>query len=121
MNTIPHEPARVPPPVKRRPAFSPMVLSALVYPGAGQFMQRRWVAGAVVSTLFTLPSVWFFVEVFGVLKAYYEFAFNFGGATGQAPSVGSIVMPFSLSALVYVAGLVDTAIASYRQRIGAKN
>ncbi len=112
-------PPIVPPETRRRPLpFSPMVLSALVYPGAGQFMQRRWVAGSLVAGLFTVPAVWFFIEVFGVLKAYYAFAFDFGGATGQAPCAGSIVVPFVISTLIYVAGLVDTAVASYRQNVG---
>jgi hypothetical protein len=91
-----------------------MVLSALVYPGAGQFMQRRWVAGAGFAAAFTVPLVWFVVKVFAVLKAYYEFAFNFSGATGQAPCASAIILPFGISVAVYVACLVDVAIAAYR-------
>lgn len=114
-----------PPPVPRssgdtrRPPVSPMLLSALVCPGAGQLMQRRWVAGAAFIMVFSAAFVWFAVKVLAVLKAYYAFAFNFGGATGEAPGAGDIALPLAVCAVVYLAGLVDTAWASYRMRIAA--
>lgn len=116
MNAVPPPPMPTKDLGRTSSAFSPMVLSALVYPGAGQLMQRRWMAGLLVAGLFTVPAVWFFVEVFGVLKAYYDFAFNFSGATGKAPAAGSIILPFILSTLIYVGGLVDTAVAMNRQK-----
>lgn len=91
-----------------------MVLSALVYPGAGQLVQRRWVAGGGFVVAFSVPLVWFVVKVFAVLKAYYEFAFNFRGATGEAPGAAAIILPFALSVAVYIACLVDVAVAAYR-------
>ena len=111
--------AAVPPPlnsVKRGPGrtISPMLLSAVVYPGAGQLMQRRWVAGVCMAAVFSVFFGWMVVEVYAVLKAYYAFMTDFKGATGEAPGAASIILPFILSTAVYVAGLVDTSIAEYR-------
>lgn len=110
-----------PPPVPsrtgdvRRLAVSPMLLSALVCPGAGQLMQRRWVAGGAFIIVFSVLFVWFAVKVLAVLKAYYDFAFNFSGANGVAPGVGEIALPLAACAGVYVAGLIDTALATFRK------
>lgn len=97
-----------------------MLLSALVYPGAGQLMQRRWMAGAGFALVFTLPIAWFIVEVVRVLGAYYAFMIDFKGATGEAPGGMAILVPFLLSLAIYLAGLVDTALADYHQRIKSR-
>jgi hypothetical protein len=97
-----------------------MLLSALVYPGAGQLMQKRWGVGAGFALVFTVPMVRFVVEVFRVLSAYYSFLVDFKGATGIAPGAAAIVMPFFLSLFIYIAGLVDTAVADYRIRMKSR-
>lgn len=108
-------PVRVPsPPPARRPVLTPLVLSALVCPGAGQFMQRRWISGAFFVSTFTAAFVWFAARVLMTLKAYYEFAFNFAGASGQAPGIVGIVVPFGVCLVLYVAGLIDTALGNRR-------
>lgn len=93
---------------------SALLLSVAVYPGAGQFIQQRWLAGALYATLYTAAFGWFLVKAWGVVKAYYEFAFDFNHATGVAPEWRELVVPFLLSVLVYLAGVVDTGIAAYR-------
>jgi hypothetical protein len=114
-----------PPPVPRspegvrKPPVSPMLLSALVCPGAGQLMQRRWVVGGAFMLVFMAGFLWFTMKVLAVLKAYYEFAVNFKGATGEAPGAGEIALPLAICAVVYLAGLIDTALASSRMRVAA--
>ena len=116
-------PSLQPPPINAgtvpKSSVSPMLLSAVVYPGTGQLMQRRWAVGAGIAFTFSVAFVWFIIEIIAVLQAYYQFSVDFKGATGQAPGAGAILLPFTISMLIYVAGLVDTAVASYRQRIAA--
>jgi len=94
--------------------LSPMTLSALVYPGAGQLMQRRWGAGIFFIVASTVVGLWLFVTVFVVLKAYYGLAFAPMNAPVEVPGLAALVIPFSIWLVIYVAGIVDTAIGSYR-------
>jgi len=96
--------------------MTPLVLSALVCPGAGQFLQRRWVSAVVFTIAFALAFVWFAVNFLVTLKAYYEFATDFSGASGKSPGVAGIGLPFLVCLLLYLAGLVDTAIGNRRPR-----
>ncbi len=83
-------------------------------------MQKRWGVGVGFALAFTVPLVWFVIEVFRVLSAYYAFMVDFKGATGVAPGATAIVVPFLLSLALYVAGLVDTALAAYRIRMKSR-
>lgn len=112
----------VPPPVieKGRPGYpliSPMALSALVYPGAGQLIQRRWAAGIFFIVTSSVAVAWLVWSVFSVLKAYYGLAFAPINAPAEAPSLASLIIPFVVWLVIYVAGIIDTAMASYRQQV----
>jgi hypothetical protein len=112
----PHEPtptpARIAPPKSR--TATPLLLSVAVYPGAGQLLQRRWVAGAAYATAYTLAFGGFLVKAWDVVKAYYAFALDFDHAPGVAPGWRELLLPFLLSVAVYLAGVADTAVAAYR-------
>lgn len=101
----------------RKSLLSPMVLSALVYPGAGQLMQRRWLAGVFYMVVSTVVMVWLVIAVFAVLKVYYGMAFEPMNVPVEAPGIAPLIIPFVVWVAIYVAGLIDTAIASYRQRV----
>lgn len=109
---------RQPPPIpqgrQRSTPWSPVLLSALVYPGTGQCAQRRWTAATVFGVSFTLTLGWFVARLVQIMTAYYELAFRFDTATGAAPSARALMWPFALSLLVYVACLVDAAIGARR-------
>lgn len=113
MSVISHPP-RVPPPLAGHFPVSPLLMSSLVYPGTGQLVQRRWGAGLFFMLLFSVPFACFMMRIVAVLRAYYDFAFNFQGATGVAPSAGAVLVPFVLSVVAYLAGVVDTALAQNR-------
>lgn len=111
-----------PPPLPGTPpsgkvALSPMVLSALVYPGAGQLLQRRWVAGIFYMVLTTLVTIWLVSMVYVVLKAYYGLAFDPMNAPAEVPGVKALIIPFVVWVAIYFAGIIDTAVAMYRQRV----
>ncbi len=107
-----------PPPVplamRRRPALSPVAVSALVYPGAGQLMQRRWWAASLFGVTFTASAGWLVVRVLRVLTAYYEFAFDFASAAGTTVSPRQLAVPFGLGMAVYLLNVLDAAFAQRR-------
>jgi hypothetical protein len=97
-----------------------LLLTALVYPGIGELAQRRWVAGTAVIVAFTVSAGWFLVQAGRATAAYYQMAFDFNAAPEcVAVRPRDIVMPFVVALGVYVAAVVDTAIADLRARHGA--
>jgi hypothetical protein len=97
------------------PSRMPILMSAFGYPGAGQFMQKRWLAAAVYGLAFTACLVFFAVHVFRILSAYYAFLADFGGTTTPPPlPLKGILVSFAIAILFYVAALVD-AYAGYRR------
>lgn len=110
----------MPPPLdpdaKRRGSLSPVLMSALVYPGAGQLMQRRWWAAGALGLAFTGALGWFVARTLEVLRDYYDFAFHFETATTTAPDPWQVAVPFAVSLALYVVTLVDAAVATSRGR-----
>jgi len=102
-----------------RPTRLPLFLSALVFPGAGQFAQRRWVAGALCATLFTASFAAVVVQVVRLLLANLSAASAFLSGAANRPfaslRMGAVLLPLSAGILVYLAGLVDVWLA-YRRR-----
>lgn len=91
--------------------MGPVFLSALVYPGVGQLVQRRWVAGVGYALLFSGAFGWLLWRFFGVIKLLYTTA-DFSKGVGDAPSLGAIGWPFIVSMLVWLANLIDTALGN---------
>jgi hypothetical protein len=104
-----------PPPSDRPPSRTPVMMSALGYPGAGQFMQKRWLAGLLYGLAFTAGFVAFAVYMFRIIAAFYSLGLDFENAAPPAhlPVRGAV---FSLAAAlaVYAAALADT-YAAYRR------
>ena len=79
-------------------------------------MQRRWLAGGIALAAFTATVGWFFVRTVKVLIAYYSLAFDFAGAPESHARPRDNAVPFVVALAVYVACLVDTAVADVRLR-----
>ena len=105
-------PQPMPPPLQRKPMLSPMLMSALVYPGTGQLVQRRWWSGGLFILTFSASFVWFIVCILKVMEAYYDFAFHPMTATGQAPSAAAMMTPFVITLAIYIVNVVDTALGN---------
>ncbi|MDA0578638.1 MAG: hypothetical protein O3B24_11130 [Verrucomicrobia bacterium] len=95
------------------PSRLPIILSALVYPGAGQFAQKRWIAGAWWSLVFSGAGVWFAVELGRILIAYYgQMVQDF--PTTDPPGFVRMLLAFGAALLCYTASLIDTFLAHAR-------
>ena len=93
----------------RKTSKTAMYLSALVYPGAGELLQRRWLAAALIIVAFTASSAVFFWRSIRLLMAYYSFALDFLHAEPTPVHIRALAVPFAVSMAVYIVGLVDTA------------
>jgi hypothetical protein len=97
----------------------PIFLSAVVYPGAGQIAQRRWAAGLIYLSSFTVFFVIMFINVLGplfkTLRAVLSFADGGANETMSGISPLGVLVPFGLSMLIYVANLLDVTRAARRR------
>jgi hypothetical protein len=89
----------------------PMLLSAFVCPGAGQFMQRRWVAGSIFATGFLVGFFWLMVLALGIIINFYRMGFDIGYEPGT-PNVVGMLPPFLIAMSFYIASLFDVLAAN---------
>lgn len=94
--------------------MGPVLLSAVVFPGVGQCVQRRWLAAGFHAIAFGVAFGWLLARVFAILKMYYSLAFDFQNAVVEPPSLKLMLVPLLASLVLYVANLVDVAIAGRR-------
>lgn len=100
----------------------PVMLSAFVYPGAGQFVQKRWAAGAAWSLSFTAAFVAFagsvIVPMVRNLKVALDWASDGGGGAFAGISPLMVGTTFVVALLVYILNLADVTRAHRRQTRG---
>lgn len=107
---MPPTPPPAPVPAPTRLAI---VLSALVYPGAGQGVQRRWLAAAVYGLLFSIAMLWFAVELVRIFMAYMATAI-FDKPAPTAPTLPRFLASLAGMVVAYSASLLDTIAAHQR-------
>lgn len=96
-----------------RPSRAPVFLSAFVFPGAGQLVQRRWAAAVFFGAGFIVTFIIFVVYMARIIGSYYAIAF--ADDAGRPPDVPltQARVTFALAMMVYAAGVID-AHRAYR-------
>lgn len=97
-----------------------LYLSALVYPGAGQLLQKRRLPGMFYVLAFSASFVVLAVSIFKPLFANLQIAMTLAD-TGRAAefqriSFGTVLGWLTVSVLIYLASLLDTYLAYRRQK-----
>lgn len=97
---------------------TPIFLSALVYPGSGQFLQRRWLAGLFYSVVFTIFFCLLLSAVLKPLMGTLDAAFSWAARQENRPfqtiSVPRVIVLFAGLVLLYVANVTDVIRAARR-------
>lgn len=100
-------------------------LSAVVFPGAGQFAQKRWIAGGFYATIFSASAVALLVTIFVPLVWNLRALIELGGTDKllvlRPAPYAKIFTWFGLLLVVYAAGLLDTVIYRRRQHTETKH
>ena len=91
----------------------PILLSAFICPGVGQFVQRRWIAGVLFSITFAAAFVVFMGVAGSLIISYYRMGFEF---ETYEPDIhpGRLLPSFIVAIAIYVINLVDVASAHFR-------
>ena len=94
-------------------------LSCAVCPGAGHFVQRRWIIGALFLAAFTACLVMMLLAVVVPLMMNLRIALDFAekgrSAIFRTISLVKVLTWFGLTVLVYLAALVDIIAYARRQ------
>lgn len=111
-------PPKLSPPPKPASLQMALLLSALGWPGAGQALQKRWLAAAVYALGFTAAFLWLMLLFFRFMVQYYGLAFGAEPADDGIRPAGPW-LPFALAFLLsfglYLANLADVALAHWRR------
>ena len=90
-----------------------MLLSAVVCPGAGQFMQRRWRAGLVYATGFLVGFIWLMAAAGKIIISYYRMAFD-SQYEPATPNLPAMLPPLAIALAFYLVNLFDILLAQLR-------
>lgn len=91
----------------------PILLSAFICPGAGQLVQRRWIAGALFSITFAAAFVIFMVVAGSLIVSYYRMGFEF--ETYEPDIHPDRLLPaFMVATVIYLINLLDVTSAHFR-------
>lgn len=108
------------PPPLRPPDRLPILYSAFVYPGAGQFLQKRPFAGwayAVCATvflvLFAAVLAQYFREVVAAVRAMLEGTY---APAQDEPHVRQLLMPGALLLAIHLANVFDVWVSYLKQK-----
>lgn len=92
-------------------SWNPVILSVVVYPGIGQWMQRRYPASLLFGSTFTIMAA---VFVFIFLRYLREVIPLFQQALAgelltpaELPALLTIIKPFGILMFIYLANVVD--------------
>ena len=85
--------------------WSPLLMSALAYPGAGQFMQKRKFWGLVYAIAFTLFTAIFLALLMPPLWRMIDSAF--AGRKADPIPWPAVLRPLAVATAVYIANIYD--------------
>ena len=101
------------------PSRLPIYLSALLIPGAGQFLQRRWFPALLFSVTFLCCFAFLVLEVARFVIGFLQS--TLASMEGQPNQryfnlcPGTVLLPLGLSLVIYIISLCDTYLAYLRE------
>ena len=100
-------------PGRREPdgSWNPVIMSVVVFPGIGQWMQKRHVSGSIYATIFGLMGTLFTMVLYTYMKNLIPlFQQALRGELmepAEIPPLKTLIQPFALVLFIYIANVVD--------------
>lgn len=89
------------------------MMSALVCPGIGQFMQGRKAAGSLFLLLILAPFTAVMVFFIRIMISFYRLGFDMNSDPGDIKhQAAGLALSFGTAIAVYIIGIIDTVRAS---------
>lgn len=92
-------------------SWNPVIMSVVVYPGIGQWMQKRHVSGSVYAIIFTLMAILFAMVFHAYIKTVIPVIHQ--ALLGEQvdittlPPLKILIQPFAIVVFIYFANVVD--------------
>ncbi|MDF7799867.1 hypothetical protein P4C99_10345 [Pontiellaceae bacterium B1224] len=100
---------------KKLSARIPIYLSAFGFPGLGQFMQKRWLAGLLFTTIFLVGFFWIIIIAVHNIIELYSMAFSSDLSYEPMPiPLTAFVEPLIIVAISYFISLFDVFLAQQK-------
>ncbi|MFO7820681.1 MAG: hypothetical protein R6V56_01270 [Lentisphaeria bacterium] len=98
-----------------------VMLSALAFPGIGQFVQKRLIAGAVYAGLFAVAVGVFAFYATRILIIFYRLGMDFSTYEVPALYLPRMLLSFAAAFAVYVINIIDVVTKSPDKSQSQKN
>jgi hypothetical protein len=97
----------------KAPSRIPVLLSAIICPGSGQLVQKRWVAGTIFMVGFLCSFFWLLTIALQIIADYYRMGFDFNYEPAP-PDTTALLPPLLIALAFYLANLFDVLAAQLR-------
>ncbi|MDF7807256.1 hypothetical protein P4E94_07400 [Pontiellaceae bacterium B12219] len=93
----------------------PIYLSAFGFPGLGQFVQKRWLAGILFTTTFMIGFIWILILAIRNIIELYSMAFSSDLLYEPTPfPLTAFIEPLLIAFIAYLVSLFDVFLAQQR-------
>jgi TM2 domain-containing membrane protein YozV len=90
-------------------------LSALIFPGVGQFVQGRVLMGVLYAAGFTVCVIMFAADAVRIITSFYRLGFEFNTYNVPHLPIIGMLTSFACGILVYTANVLDAFLAAKRR------
>jgi len=99
---------------EKRPSRMAILVSGFVFPGVGQFVQKRWLAGVLFGGVFSVLFCLLLVQCYRTIAAFYRIGLAGTVPDEELPPMAWILGLFGACLVVYVANIGDAYLGHRR-------
>lgn len=91
-----------------------VLCSAFVFPGIGQFMQKRPIAGSAFAGLFSMCFAAFAYYAGRIIITFYRLGIRFDTYDAPELPLSPMIIAFSSAIIIYIVNIIDVTMAKPR-------
>lgn len=92
-------------------SWNPVIMSVVVFPGIGQWMQKRHVSGSIYAIIFALMGTLFSMVLYkyvkGLIPIFQQALQGQVIESAEIPPLKIVIQPFAIVIFIYFANVVD--------------
>lgn len=100
----------------KKPGRIPILLSAILFPGAGQAMQKRWIAAGIFAGAFIAALIVFLSFFAAVFKEMFGLISDANTYEPTELPRERLIIALVMGPFIYMVSVIDTILATMRLR-----